>query len=84
MEDRDVESGFGQARQNLHRAAGIRRRDDLGLRRDEGLDLWRKHPLRHLGLGQIVDPRGPAARFRIRVRDELELGDLLEESSLVK
>ena len=64
---------------DLHEAAGVAGRERLRRGVAQRLDLAREQARRHLGLGQVVDPRGAAAVAAAGQVEQLELGDRAQQ-----
>ena len=64
---------------DLEDAADVAGGDDVGPGRLDVVHLAAAEPLGHLGLGQVVGPRGAAADLALFERDELQAGDHPEQ-----
>ena len=72
MDDRDRRSGAQKARPDLHHAAWIARRDDVGLRRARCSRASAQDDVRRVRLDEVVDPGAAAAHLALVERHELE------------
>ena len=66
-------AGAEQPGADLHQAAGVARRNELGRARGDERQLSVQDHVRHLGLDQVVDARAAAAHLAFGQRYELEL-----------
>ena len=80
MDDADRIATAGKTRRELHEATRISRRDEIGGRRQQRVNLSRKDLLRHQRLGEVVGSRGAAARAGISVLDQLQAGNASQET----
>ena len=78
VEHLDRQARGADARTDLHEAAGVAGGEHLRRGVAQRLDLPREQRRGHLGMGQVVDPRGAAAVAAARQVEQLELRDRAE------